>query len=164
MALSLEAWRLLSLFCSNQIRRVALHPDGRRLPEGSGISGSPTAAETCRIRFSAHAYRLYARFRRRATARLLICSGTRSFLPESIKAGDCLVVWKLDRLVRSLPHRLSTVTYLKTRGIGFRSLTEQMDTATPQGEFLFHVFGALASICRPHQRGFNQAADGAQRR
>jgi len=65
-----------------------------------------------------------------------------------IKPGDCLVVWKLDRLGRSLPHLLSTVTDLKTRGIGFRSLTEQMDTTTPQGEFLFHVFGALAQFER----------------
>jgi DNA invertase Pin-like site-specific DNA recombinase len=50
-----------------------------------------------------------------------------------IKAGDCLVVWKLDRLGRSLPHLLATVADLKTRGIAFRSLTEQMDTTTPQG-------------------------------
>ena len=65
-----------------------------------------------------------------------------------IKAGDCLVVWKLDRLGRSLPHLLTTVSDLRARGIGFRSLTEQMDTATPQGEFLFHVFGALAQFER----------------
>jgi DNA invertase Pin-like site-specific DNA recombinase len=65
-----------------------------------------------------------------------------------LRAGDCLVVWKLDRLGRSLPHLLSTVTDLKARGVGFRSLTEQMDTTTPQGEFLFHVFGALAQFER----------------
>jgi DNA invertase Pin-like site-specific DNA recombinase len=59
-----------------------------------------------------------------------------------------LVVWKLDRLGRSLPHLLTTVTDLKARGVGFRSLTEQMDTTTPQGEFLFHVFGALAQFER----------------
>jgi DNA invertase Pin-like site-specific DNA recombinase len=62
--------------------------------------------------------------------------------------GDCLVVWKLDRLGRSLPHLLATVTGLKQRGIAFRSLTEQMDTTTPQGELLFHVFGALAQFER----------------
>jgi DNA invertase Pin-like site-specific DNA recombinase len=61
---------------------------------------------------------------------------------------DCLVVWKLDRLGRSLPHLLSVVNGLKERGIAFRSLTEQMDTTTPQGEFLFHVFGALAQFER----------------
>src|SRR5271155_6256273 len=65
-----------------------------------------------------------------------------------VKSGDCLVVWKLDRLGRSLPHLLTTVTDLKTRGVAFRSLTEQMDTTTPQGEFLFHVFGALAQFER----------------
>src|SRR4051794_1488333 len=65
-----------------------------------------------------------------------------------LRPGDCLVVWKLDRLGRSLPHLLTTVTDLKTRGIAFRSLTEQMDTTTPQGEFLFHVFGALAQFER----------------
>ena len=53
-----------------------------------------------------------------------------------IRAGDCLVVWKLDRLGRSLPHLLTTVTGLKERGIAFRSLTEQIDTTTPQGELL----------------------------
>ena len=65
-----------------------------------------------------------------------------------LKRGDCLVVWKLDRLGRSLSHLLATVNELKDRGIAFRSLTEQMDTTTPQGEFLFHVFGALAQFER----------------
>ena len=65
-----------------------------------------------------------------------------------IRPSDCLVVWKLDRLGRSLPHLLATVNELRQRGIGFRSLTEQMDTTTPQGEFLFHVFGALAQFER----------------
>src|SRR6202795_1362064 len=65
-----------------------------------------------------------------------------------LRSGDCLVVWKLDRLRRSLPHLLATVNELKKRGIAFRSLTEQMDTTTPQGEFLFHVFGALAQFER----------------
>jgi DNA invertase Pin-like site-specific DNA recombinase len=65
-----------------------------------------------------------------------------------LKSGDCLVVWKLDRLGRSLPHLLDTVNDLKSCGIAFRSLTEQMDTTTPQGEFLFHVFGALAQFER----------------
>jgi DNA invertase Pin-like site-specific DNA recombinase len=65
-----------------------------------------------------------------------------------IRAGDCLVVWKLDRLGRSLPHLLTTVTDLKERGVAFRSLTEQIDTTTPQGELLFHIFGALAQFER----------------
>ena len=77
--------------------------------------------------------------------------GDRSGLAAALsflQPGDCLVVWKLDRLGRSLPHLLATVNDLKARGIAFRSLTEQMDTTTPQGEFLFHVFGALAQFER----------------
>lgn len=66
----------------------------------------------------------------------------------SIQAGDCLVVWKLDRLGRSLPHLLQIVTTLQAQGVAFRSLTEQMDTTTPQGAFLFSVFGALAQYER----------------
>ena len=81
-----------------------------------------------------------------------------------IKSGDCLVVWKLDRLGRSLPHLLGTVSDLRTRGIGFRSLTEQMDTATPQGEFLFHVFGALAQFERSLIQERVQAGLAAARR
>jgi DNA invertase Pin-like site-specific DNA recombinase len=77
--------------------------------------------------------------------------GDRPGLAEALaflRPGDCLVVWKLDRLGRSLPHLLSTVTDLKMRGVAFRSLTEQIDTTTPQGEFLFHIFGALAQFER----------------
>lgn len=67
---------------------------------------------------------------------------------EYMHAGDTLVVWKLDRLGRSLPHLLAIVTDLKERGIAFRSLTEQMDTTTPHGELLFSIFGALAQYER----------------
>jgi hypothetical protein len=81
-----------------------------------------------------------------------------------IKAGDCLVVCKLDRLGRSLPHLLTTITDLKKRGIAFRSLTEQMDTTTPQGEFLFHVFGALAQFERSLIQERVQAGLAAARR
>ena len=62
--------------------------------------------------------------------------------------GDTLVVWKLDRLGRSLPHLLEIVSTLKAKGVAFRSLTEAMDTDTPQGELLFSVFGALAQYER----------------
>jgi len=65
-----------------------------------------------------------------------------------LQMGDCLVVWKLDRLGRSLPHLISIVEGLKEKGIGFKSLTEQMDTTTPHGEFLFSIFGALAQYER----------------
>ncbi len=67
---------------------------------------------------------------------------------DDLRGGDCLVVWKLDRLGRSLPHLLSIVEDLKKRGVAFRSLTEQMDTTTPHGELLFAIFGALAQYER----------------
>lgn len=62
--------------------------------------------------------------------------------------GDCLIVWKLDRLGRSLPHLLNIVTNLQQRKVAFRSLTEQMDTTTAHGELLFSIFGALAQYER----------------
>ena len=65
-----------------------------------------------------------------------------------MRRGDTLVVWKLDRLGRSLPYLLSIVGELKKRGVAFRSLTEHMDTASPQGGLLFAVFGALAQYER----------------
>jgi DNA invertase Pin-like site-specific DNA recombinase len=65
-----------------------------------------------------------------------------------VKAGDVLVVWKLDRLGRSLAHLLTIVNALKEKQVAFRSLTEGMDTTTPSGELLFHVFGALAQYER----------------
>lgn len=67
---------------------------------------------------------------------------------EFVNAGDVLVVWKLDRLGRSLAHLLSIVTTLRDKQVAFRSLTEGMDTTTPSGELLFHVFGALAQYER----------------
>jgi DNA invertase Pin-like site-specific DNA recombinase len=67
---------------------------------------------------------------------------------EFVRPGDVLVVWKLDRLGRSLSHLLSIVNLLKERQVAFRSLTEGMDTTTASGELLFHVFGALAQYER----------------
>jgi DNA invertase Pin-like site-specific DNA recombinase len=67
---------------------------------------------------------------------------------DYLKEGDCLVVWKLDRLGRSLTHLLTIINDLKARGISFKSLTEQMDTTTPHGELLFSMFGALAQYER----------------
>ncbi len=81
-----------------------------------------------------------------------------------IRPGDCLAVWKLDRLGRSLPHLLATVTGLKVRGVAFRSLTEQIDTTTPQGELLFHIFGALAQFERALIQERVQAGLAAARR
>ncbi len=67
---------------------------------------------------------------------------------EYLRAGDTLVVWKLDRLARSLRQLIQTVDDLKRRGIGFRSLTEAIDTTTPSGELFFHIFGALGEFER----------------
>jgi len=62
--------------------------------------------------------------------------------------GGTLVVWRLDRLGRSLPHLIDTVTGLAGRGVGFRSVTEAVDTTTAGGRLVFHLFGALAEFER----------------
>src|SRR4051794_36386709 len=67
---------------------------------------------------------------------------------EYVRPGDTLVVWKLDRLGRSLPHLIETIRQLEARGIGFKSLTEQIDTTTSGGKLIFHVFAALAEFER----------------
>src|ERR671938_239242 len=64
------------------------------------------------------------------------------------RPGDTLVVWRLDRLGRSLRQLIETVTDLEKRGIGFRSLTESIDTTSPGGRLVFHLFGALAEFER----------------
>jgi DNA invertase Pin-like site-specific DNA recombinase len=64
------------------------------------------------------------------------------------REGDTLAVWKLDRLGRSLPHLIETVAALAKRGIGFQSLTENIDTTTSNGRLVFHVFAALAEFER----------------
>lgn len=67
---------------------------------------------------------------------------------DFVREGDVLVVWKLDRLGRSLPHLIETVTALEGQGVGFRSLTEAIDTTTPGGRLIFHIFGALGQFER----------------
>ena len=74
-------------------------------------------------------------------------AGLRSAL-EYVRDGDVLIVWKLDRLGRSLPHLIETMTSLATRGVGFRSITEAIDTTTPGGRLVFHLFGALGEFER----------------
>jgi DNA invertase Pin-like site-specific DNA recombinase len=65
-----------------------------------------------------------------------------------LNVDDVLVVWKLDRLGRSLPHLVGILEDLKGRGIGFRSLTEAIDTETPTGRLMGHIIGALAEFER----------------
>jgi DNA invertase Pin-like site-specific DNA recombinase len=65
-----------------------------------------------------------------------------------VREGDVLIVWKLDRLGRSLPHLIETVTTLGKGGVGFRSITEAIDTNTPGGRLVFHLFGALGQFER----------------
>jgi DNA invertase Pin-like site-specific DNA recombinase len=64
------------------------------------------------------------------------------------RAGDTIVVWRLDRLGRSLAHLIETVRGLQERGVFFKSLQEQLDTATSGGKLVIHVFGALAEFER----------------
>ena len=67
---------------------------------------------------------------------------------EYVREGDTLVVWKLDRLGRSLKHLIETITHLNNRNIGFKSITENIDTTTSGGKLIFHIFGALAEFER----------------
>ena len=80
-----------------------------------------------------------------------------------LREGDTLVVWRLDRLGRSLPHLIETITTLNNRGIGFKSITEAIDTTTSGGKLIFHIFGALAEFERDIIRERTQASLNAAR-
>jgi DNA invertase Pin-like site-specific DNA recombinase len=81
-------------------------------------------------------------------------SGSRTDRPglaealEFVRSGDTLVVWRLDRLGRSLAHLIQSIKDLQERGVQFKSLQEQLDTGTSGGKLVFHVFGALAEFER----------------
>jgi DNA invertase Pin-like site-specific DNA recombinase len=83
-----------------------------------------------------------------------IASGSKTARPGLDKAldyareGDIIVVWKLDRLGRSLGHLIEVVRGLSERGIGFKSIQESLDTTTSGGRLIFHVFGAIAEFER----------------
>ena len=83
-----------------------------------------------------------------------IASGSKSERPgldnalSHIREGDTLVVWKLDRLGRSIQHLIQTVATLSKRKIAFKSLQENIDTKTSGGKLIFHIFGALAEFER----------------
>jgi DNA invertase Pin-like site-specific DNA recombinase len=75
-------------------------------------------------------------------AKALLCN-------ESLREGDVLLVWHLDRLGRSMPHLVNLVTELRERGVGFRSICDGMiDTTTASGELVFNIFSALAQFER----------------
>jgi DNA invertase Pin-like site-specific DNA recombinase len=76
---------------------------------------------------------------------------------EYVREEDTLVVWRLDRLGRSLRHLIETITELNNRNIGFKSLTENIDTTTSGGKLVFHIFGALAEFERDIIRERTQA-------
>ena len=81
-------------------------------------------------------------------------SGARTARPgleacmRRLRAGDTLLVWRLDRLGRSMRHLLDLIEDLRRRGVGFRSLCESIDTTTPSGKLVFHIFTALAEFER----------------
>src|SRR5512135_2229512 len=80
-----------------------------------------------------------------------------------VREGDILVVWRLDRLGRSLKHLIEAITILNNRGIGFKSITENIDTTTSGGKLVFHIFGALAEFERDIIRERTQAGLNAAR-
>jgi DNA invertase Pin-like site-specific DNA recombinase len=80
------------------------------------------------------------------------------------RSGDTLVVWKLDRLARSMKQLIETIEKLRLRGIGFRSLTESIDTTTAQGLLVFHMFSALAEFERSLIRERTRAGLAAAKR
>ena len=82
-----------------------------------------------------------------ATVPALIEAARRRAALGFVREGDILTVWKLDRLGRSLPDLIETVNALEARGVSFRSLTEAIDTTTPGGRLVFHIFGALERVC-----------------
>ena len=67
---------------------------------------------------------------------------------KALRAGDTLVVWRLDRLGRSLPDLIATVNELASRGIAFESVTEAIDTTTASGKLVFNIFASLADFER----------------
>ncbi len=90
-------------------------------------------------------------------------SGTKAERPgladamSHLRAGDTLVVWRLDRLGRSLRHLIDTITELEQSGIGFKSLQESIDTTSSGGKLIFHIFGSLAEFERDLIRERTQA-------
>lgn len=83
---------------------------------------------------------------------------------KTAKPGDVLVVWKLDRLGRSLPHLIDTITALRDRDVGFLSLQEQIDTTSAGGRFYLHILAALAEFEREMIRDRTKAGMAAAKK
>jgi DNA invertase Pin-like site-specific DNA recombinase len=64
---------------------------------------------------------------------------------STLKEGDVLTVWKLDRLGRSLSHLITVIEELQVKGVGFKSLSESIDTTTSGGKLIFHIFGVVSN-------------------
>ncbi|MBL1265659.1 recombinase family protein [Methylomicrobium sp. RS1] len=84
-------------------------------------------------------------------------------LLEEVRPGDIVVVWKLDRLGRSLKHLVETVNLLLQRDVGIKSLNDPIDTTTPQGRLVFNLFASLAEFERDVIRERTQAGLSAAR-
>lgn len=100
-----------------------------------------------------------------------VISGSRSERPELeqaldyLRPGDTFVVWRLDRLGRSVKHLIEVVNDLQERGVGLTSLQEDIDTSSPSGKLVFHIFGALSEFERDLLRERTKAGlDAARRR
>lgn len=69
-------------------------------------------------------------------------------LKENLREGETVVVWKLDRMSRSLKDMIDLIKFFESKKVGFRSLTENIDTTTPSGKLIFHIFGSMAEFER----------------
>lgn len=85
-------------------------------------------------------------------------------LLEHVRAGDSIVIWKLDRLGRSLAHLVDVVTRLEARGVGLISLNDPVDTTTAQGRLVFRIFASLAEFERENIKERTQAGLASARR
>ena len=126
--------------CHRVLRRSAAWDICSAMPASPPPTSSPSSRSTP---WAAGCYRVFTETASGAADR-----PTLEQLLDQLRPGDTLVVWKLDRLGRSLRHLVDTVTGLADRGVGFRSLQEAIDTTTPGGKLVFHVFAALAEFER----------------
>lgn len=124
-----------------------------RLPTCSATPASPPPPKTPALQHDAlTAAGCYRVWTDTAFGTLTACPAFDDVL-ERLGPGDKLVVWRLDRLARSLGHLLQLIDELTSRGVGFRSLTESVDTTTATGRLVLHLFGALGDRRQARGRG-----------